>query len=114
MALHGVLPVTGSWPAVWAQWLFFLFLTAGMLALGNATARHRNPNLFSGVVLGGSMIKLFGSLLYLFAYQKVAQPQDRNHLVLFFLFYVGFTILEILLLQRMVREEAERRRAGSD
>lgn len=108
------IPIEGGGTAALAQWLFFCILTACMLALGRATVRHRNPNLFSGIILGGSMIKLFGSLLFLFVYRKIAQPTDRHYLALFFLFYAGFTILEIVLLQRMVREEADSRRSDKD
>jgi len=107
--LIALLPSGPGWLAGLTLWLFFTLLTAGLLLLAHRTLGHRNPNLFTGVTLGGSMLKLFACLIFLLIYRKLAQPDNRSYLVVFFVLYTGYTILEILVLQGLVRQEASRR-----
>lgn len=98
-----------TWNQVMWQWAFFTLMTALILFLGAKAIHHPNPNLFTGLTLGSVLGKLMASLVFLFIYTKVLQPEGRAFIVLFFVLYLGYTIYEIRTLSSMVGRAAAKK-----
>jgi hypothetical protein len=98
-----------TWTQVMWQWVFFTLMTAKILFLGGKAIHHPNPNLFTALTLGSVLGKLMASLVFLFIYTKVLQPEGRAFIVLFFVLYLGYTIFEIRTLSSMVGRAAAKK-----
>lgn len=92
---------------------FFTVLTFGILFLGLTFVGHRNPNLFTGITMMASLMKIMGGIIFLVVYRKLYQPDTKIDIVYFFILYVAFTILELWMLHNMARREAMLRRKQS-
>ena len=53
---------------LWGANIFFLLLSLITLALQIKSMKNKNPNVFIRSVMGGILIKMFGSLLAVFVY----------------------------------------------
>lgn len=113
-AVHVYLPDSLPLSAWLGQWLFFALLTTAVLVSGGLAIGHRNPNLFTALSLGSTLGKLGICLIFLLIFRKVWMPEDRVYLGLFFLYYLGFTLIEFWLLHVLVQQDGlQRRRAGT-
>lgn len=89
---------------------FFAVLTLGILFLGLTFVGHRNPNLFTGITMMASLMKIMGGIVFLVVYRKLYQPDTKFDIVYFFILYLAFTVLELRMLHNMARQEAMLRR----
>ena len=78
-----------------------MLLTLAMFLLGGATAKNKDTNLFTGVVLGFTFGKIFLSFLIVVGYHQLAQPTSKIFLLPFFIVYLIFTIFETYLMMQI-------------
>jgi hypothetical protein len=115
--LIGILSLPLQWLlAPWVPWTlwaslfgFFLLFTWVLLWIAHRLIRHPNAQLFTAFTLGAVLGKLMLCLFFVWLLLRVFTPDTRHFLVHFFYFYLGFTVVEIGHMIRLIRLDAQRR-----
>ncbi len=84
-----------------ATTLFFAGFTIGLFYLGTSTANSPNKNLFMGVAIGSIFLKLVLTILILYSYKVIFEPEGGNHVFLFLIIYLVYTVFETSVLMKL-------------
>lgn len=85
----------------WICLFIFIVLNIVVFWAGKKTVLHSNPNVFTGLMLVVTVGKMFLAVLVVFAYHKMAHPQERSFLIPFFIVYLIYTIYEVYFLTKL-------------
>ena len=87
---------------LWASNIFFLLLSLITLALQIKSMKNKNPNVFIRSVMGGILIKMFGSLLAVFVYVIYNNYKfDKGSMFLGLCFYLFYLMAEVTTLMKI-------------
>ena len=87
---------------LWAANIFFLLLSLITLALQIKSMKNKNPNVFIRSVMGGILIKMFGSLLAVFIYVIYNNYKfDKGSMFLGLCFYLFYLMAEVTTLMKL-------------
>jgi hypothetical protein len=87
---------------LWAANLFFFLLSLITLALQIKSMKNKNPNVFIRSVMGGILIKMFGSLLAVFVYVIYNDYKfDKGSMFLGLCFYLFYLMAEVTTLMKL-------------
>ncbi len=87
---------------LWAANLFFFCLSLITLALQIKSMKNKNPNVFIRSVMGGILIKMFGSLLAVFVYVIYNDYKfDTGSMFLGLCFYLFYLMAEVTTLMKL-------------
>ena len=90
---------------LWAANIFFLLLSLITLALQIKSMKNKNPNVFIRSVMGGILIKMFGSLLAVFVYVIYNDYKfDKGSMFLGLCFYLFYLMAEVTTLMKLNRK----------
>jgi hypothetical protein len=90
---------------LWAANLFFFLLSLITLALQIKSMKNKNPNVFIRSVMGGILIKMFGSLLAVFVYVIYNDYKfDKGSMFLGLCFYLFYLMAEVTTLMKLNRK----------
>jgi hypothetical protein len=90
---------------LWAANIFFLLLSLITLALQIKSMKNKNPNVFIRSVMGGILIKMFGSLLAVFVYVIYNNYKfDKGSMFLGLCFYLFYLMAEVSTLMKLNRK----------
>ena len=90
---------------LWAANIFFLTLSLITLALQIKSMKNKNPNVFIRSVMGGILIKMFGSLLAVFVYVIYNNYKfDKGSMFLGLCFYLFYLMAEVSTLMKLNRK----------
>ena len=90
---------------LWAANIFFLTLSLITLALQIKSMKNKNPNVFIRSVMGGILIKMFGSLLAVFVYVIYNNYKfDKGSMFLGLCFYLFYLMAEVTTLMKLNRK----------
>ena len=90
---------------LWAANIFFLLLSLITLALQIKSMKNKNPNVFIRSVMGGILIKMFGSLLAVFVYVIYNNYKfDKGSMFLGLCFYLFYLMAEVSTLMKINRK----------
>jgi hypothetical protein len=108
----GIMAIFINYPALadyfWVNLLFFSCLTL-LVFWGVTKILFRAPDrYFLAAVLGGFMIKMFGSLLFFVIIYLLWHPEVVLFLIPFAFYYLLFTILETVFLVQISNEISKR------
>ena len=82
--------------------LFFFWLSLITLALQIKSMKNKNPNVFIRSVMGGILIKMFGSLLAVFVYVIYNNYKfDKGSMFLGLCFYLFYLMAEVTTLMKL-------------
>ena len=90
---HGLL----SWISLGA----FIGLSVLMYFVGEKSAKDENKNNFTNVVLGFTMGKMFLSIMVIYMYFELAQPEGKFFILPFFIVYFIFTAFETYFMMKL-------------
>ncbi|HMQ46250.1 MAG TPA: hypothetical protein PKA00_02380 [Saprospiraceae bacterium] len=85
----------------WISLAAFVLLSIGMYAFGKSAAQHENKNLFTNVVMGFTMIKLFLTIAVVLGYNEIMQPDNKAFIIPFFGIYLIYTVYETWFMMRL-------------
>ena len=85
----------------WASWLFFIVFTIIVFFVAQNSAKSSNPHSFTTVIMGVVIGKMFFSILIIFIYIKMVNPETRYFLLPFFAIYFSFTIFELYFMTKL-------------
>lgn len=104
--LMGLFQVPKLAPYHWLGWVslgFFILLSLLMYLFGRQSALSKNKNDFTNTVLGFTAGKMFLAVMVIFAYLKLAEPQDKLFIIPFFAVYFIFTAFETYVMMKLGR-----------
>jgi hypothetical protein len=82
--------------------LFFFWLSLITLALQIKSMKNKNPNVFIRSVMGGILIKMFGSLIAVFVYVIYNDYKfDKGSMFLGLCFYLFYLMAEVTTLMKL-------------
>lgn len=81
--------------------LFFIGLSLAIYFFGLKAAKSDNKNVFIRLIMGVTFGKMMFSLMLLFIYYKVVEPQSGHFLVPFFIVYFCYTIFETFYMMKL-------------
>lgn len=76
-----------------------------LFRLAVAAAGRKRGQDFIGVVMAGVFLKMFLCLGLILGYKKLGTPVDNTFLWPFLVIYVGFTIFEVIFMDRLGRQK---------
>jgi len=87
---------------LWAANTFFLCLSLITLALQIKSMKNKNPNVFIRSVMGGILIKMFGTLLAVFVYVIYNDYKfDKGSMFVGLCFYLFYLMAEVTTLMKL-------------
>ena len=87
---------------LWAANTFFLSLSLITLALQIKSMKNKNPNVFIRSVMGGILIKMFGTLLAVFVYVIYNDYKfDKGSMFVGLCFYLFYLMAEVTTLMKL-------------
>jgi heme/copper-type cytochrome/quinol oxidase subunit 3 len=87
---------------LWAANTFFLCLSLITLALQIKSMKNKNPNVFIRSVMGGILIKMFGTLLAVFVYVIYNDYKfDKSSMFVGLCFYLFYLMAEVTTLMKL-------------
>lgn len=89
---------------VWAALFFFVFLTWGLYRLA-VMSYKTNSKTFTYVVLGSMAIRMIFSIFFIVIYLIFSEERSKVFILSFMLFYILYSMLEILHLVFILRPE---------
>ena len=102
--LHFLIPpIQVHWQFALATLALFVLLCLGLFFAGQNAVRSSSKLAFNGLVSVSVFGKLFLSLGFLFAYQKIAHPANQWFVAIFLWTYVVYTCFEVWFMTRMAR-----------
>jgi len=84
----------------WTTVLIFIVFSVLIYFMANYSAKQKNKNLFSSVVLIALLFKMILCILVVGIYVKVYQPTSNFFLIPFFAIYILYTIFEVYFMTR--------------
>jgi len=85
----------------WFSWLFFIVFTVAVFYVAQKAALSANPHMFTTVIMGVVIGKMFFSVLIILLYIKMMNPESRYFLLPFFAIYFSFTIFELYFMTKL-------------
>ena len=85
----------------WLSLSLFVGLSLLMFYVGKRTALSENKNDFTNVVLGFTVGKMFLSILVIYLYFRLAQPEGKWFILPFFIVYFLFTAFETYFMMKL-------------
>ncbi len=89
----------------WLSLLLFILLSILMYYFGDQAAKSDNKHTFTNVVIGFMAGKMFISLMLIFLYKKLVEPETSWFVLPFFLVYLFFTIYETYFMGKLGRTQ---------
>lgn len=86
---------------VFSSIIFFTILTALIHMLASRSIAGNNHRQFSTAIMAGLTFKLLASALFVLIYSLFKRPDTILVIIPFFLFYICFTILEVVEFMRL-------------
>ncbi len=80
---------------------FFAIVTALIHFIARRSIAGNNHRRFSTAIMGGMTIKLFSSALFVLIYSLFKKPESIIIIIPFFIFYISFTVLEVMEFMRL-------------
>jgi len=94
---------------VWGALLYFVLLTWGLYRLALMSYKSSNKT-FTYVVLGSMAIRMIFSMLFIATYLIFSDERSKVFILAFMLFYILYSMLEILHLVFILRPETKQGR----
>lgn len=88
----------------WMSLVFFLVLTLLMFLMGKRASGHKNPNTFTSVIMGFTMLKVLLSIGIIFLYRELIEPPTKWFVLPFFALYILYTAYESYVMMRLGRK----------
>jgi heme A synthase len=88
-------------PLSWLSLFLFIALSALMFFIGKRTAKSENKNDFTNVVLGFTIGKMFLSIMVIYAYMMLMEPEGKFFIIPFFIVYFMFTAFETYFMMKL-------------
>ena len=102
LAIFNFIPLfEADMPVSWVSWLFFILFTIGVFYIAENAALSANPHTFTTVIMGVVIGKMFFSVLIIFLYVKLMNPETKYFLFPFFVIYFSFTIFELHFMTKL-------------
>jgi FtsH-binding integral membrane protein len=87
----------------WGSWFIFMNISIVLFVLSKMTVNSVQKSLFTGVFMGGTLLKLLSSLAFLLWYQTTSQPVTKWFIAPFLLYFLVFTVFETYFLERIAK-----------
>lgn len=78
----------------WLSILLFVMISMTMYYLGRWAIEHSNKHLFTSLLYGFMGGKMLLSVILIYVYNLMAQPETKLFILPFFLVYVFYTVFE--------------------
>lgn len=88
-------------PLSWLSLALFVGLSVLMYYVGKRSAKSENKNDFTSIVLGFTIGKMFLSIMVIYVYLMLAQPEGKWFVLPFFIVYFMFTAFETYFMMRL-------------
>ena len=85
----------------WASLAAFIAMSVIMFFAGSRAARSDNKNDFTNVVLGFTIGKMFLSIMIIYAYFSLMQPEGKWFIIPFFIVYFMYTAFETYFMMKL-------------
>lgn len=88
----------------WASFIFFIFFSMSVFALSKRSVSSLNPQLFTQVFLGSTIIKLIFSLGLVLIFKEDDAIESKLYILPFMGIYLIYTVFEIYFLSKIAKE----------
>ena len=88
----------------WASFIFFIFFSMSVFALSKRSVASLNPQLFTQVFLGSTIIKLIFSLGLVLIFKEDDSVASKLYILPFMGIYLIYTVFEIYFLSKIAKE----------
>lgn len=85
----------------WISLGAFVVLSIAMFAFGKKAAQQENKNMFTNVIMGFTMIKLFLTMAVVLGYDQIVQPDNKRFIIPFFGIYLIYTVYETWFMMKI-------------
>ena len=90
-----------------ASLLLFLSLAIIIYFLGQRAILNPIGSAFLSIIMLNTFLKLIASFVFVFAYVKLYEPQDKLFIIPFFIYYLSFTIAETYFLSVQAKKRKD-------
>lgn len=84
--------------------VIFMVLSLAITISSALLSNHRNPYYFSWVTMISVLVKLGAGIAMIIYYARRFFPEDQLYVISFILAYTIFTVCEVWILQRIIKE----------
>ena len=88
-------------PLSWLSLFLFILLSILMYYVGKRSSMSENKNDFTNVVLGFTIGKMFLSIMIIYAYFSLMQPEGKWFIIPFFIVYFMYTAFETYFMMKL-------------
>lgn len=96
-------PAQPHWKFAIGAVLIFILVCTGLFYAGKSAAQSKNKYMFTNLVSASVFGKMALAMALLFAYQRVAQPQNQWFVGIFLWCYTVFTAFEVWFMTKLAK-----------